>query len=378
MAATNFNGGLDAADPNLVEADAGNDDVIAQVVPSIDNADGQNAVITGSGVAQADPTAIVDEVRIEDATATDDIHFEEATGEVPMGEEHTEDTGEFAHEADDDANFQDAFFHEDVPAVQLTEDDLKDARERAELSFYVKWLVRMDLLDSFLGTTPVFRPNGTSFPVYFQYIGVPCICYLCGFLGHVMSDCSHTDVVFDVNVPSLWMCGKVAPNEKEGKGPQLQPLPPVQPRDPNGRGGLLPSVTVGLSSTLNSQWARECHAGGISGRGGPTFRGPRPLLALAGPASHRGPGLRNQPSGSGSTGPRYQDVRPLQIMAPGNCGPAGVQAAVGSNQERLAHVPAQLALAASLLSGIGRPGQALGRSAHQNSLNVPASVNGHQ
>ncbi|CAN1783034.1 hypothetical protein LINPERHAP1_LOCUS16133 [Linum perenne] len=63
MAATNFNGGLDAADPNLVEADAGNDDVIAQVVPSIDNADGQNAVITGSGVAQADPTAIVDEVK---------------------------------------------------------------------------------------------------------------------------------------------------------------------------------------------------------------------------------------------------------------------------------------------------------------------------
>ncbi|CAN1167804.1 hypothetical protein LINPERPRIM_LOCUS18861 [Linum perenne] len=65
---------------------------------------------------------------------------------------------------------------------------------------YVKGRVRKNLLGSFLGTAPVFRPNGTSFPAFFQYIGVPCICYLCGFLGHVMADCLRTDLVFDEHV----------------------------------------------------------------------------------------------------------------------------------------------------------------------------------
>ncbi|CAN1120445.1 hypothetical protein LINPERHAP2_LOCUS199 [Linum perenne] len=147
---------------------------------------------------------------------------------------------------------------------------------------YLKGRVRMDLLDSFLGTTSVFRLNGTSFPAFFQYIGVPCICYLCGFLGHVMADCSRTDVVFNKNIRASWMCGKVAPNEKEGKGPQLQSLPPVQPRTLEGRGELPPSVAAGLSSTLIRQWARERKAGGSRGRSGPflgvqdPFRASRP------------------------------------------------------------------------------------------------------
>ncbi|CAN1190134.1 hypothetical protein LINPERPRIM_LOCUS401 [Linum perenne] len=58
---------------------------------------------------------------------------------------------------------------------------------------YVKGRVQMDLLGSFLGTTPVSRPNSTTFPAFFQYIGVPCICYLCWAMlcptAHVLTWC---------------------------------------------------------------------------------------------------------------------------------------------------------------------------------------------
>ncbi|CAN1336782.1 hypothetical protein LINPERPRIM_LOCUS37300 [Linum perenne] len=227
---------------------------------------------------------------------------------------------------------------------------------------FVKGRVRMDLLDSFLGTAPVTRPNGTSFPVYFQYIGVPCICFLCGFLGHVMADCSRTDVVFDVHIRSNWMCGKVAPNEKEREGPQLQLLPPVQPHNSSGCGGLPPSVAAGLSSNLNRQWARERFAGGLRDRAVPDFGGPRPPLMILGPAPHRGKGLGGQPNEPASLGPRIQDVRPSWIMAPVHGGPAGSQGTGGPRQAsstggaRMAHsVAAMLRPSKSVGAKVGRP-----------------------
>ncbi|CAN1120484.1 hypothetical protein LINPERHAP2_LOCUS220 [Linum perenne] len=64
---------------------------------------------------------------------------------------------------------------------------------------YVKGRVRMDLFNPFLGTAPVKGDDGSSFQVFFQYEGVPCICYLCGFLGHVMGDCSHSDLVLTLS-----------------------------------------------------------------------------------------------------------------------------------------------------------------------------------
>ncbi|CAN1273491.1 hypothetical protein LINPERPRIM_LOCUS15071, partial [Linum perenne] len=120
---------------------------------------------------------------------------------------------------------------------------------------YIKGRVRMDLLGSFLGAALVSGVNGPSFPAFFQYIGIPCICYLCGWLGHVMADCSRTDLVFDEEVRSDWICGKADPNEKESQGPQLQPLPFLPPPHARGRGGLPPSVAARLSSNLQRQWS---------------------------------------------------------------------------------------------------------------------------
>ncbi|CAN1136512.1 hypothetical protein LINPERPRIM_LOCUS21137 [Linum perenne] len=82
-------------------------------------------------------------------------------------------------------------------------------------SFYVKGRVRMDLFESFVGTTMATRNDGVSFPVFFSYEKVSCICYLCGFLGH------FPDLAYDVLVRGSWMHHKFNPKEEEGQGPLL-------------------------------------------------------------------------------------------------------------------------------------------------------------
>ncbi|CAN1148887.1 Uncharacterized protein At4g02000, partial [Linum perenne] len=183
---------------------------------------------------------------------------------------------------------------------------------------YIKGRVRMNLLGSFLGTAPVTGVNGSSFPAFFQYIGVPCICYLCGWLGHVMADCPRTDLAFDEDVRSDWICGKADQNEKESKGPQLQPLPFAPPPHSRRRGGLPPSVAARLSSTLQRQWSQDRQRDGARGRFGRGAGGPRALLALPGPGPilNLGPGQFPQGSGTPSTRPPF--IRPLQILALGS------------------------------------------------------------
>ncbi|CAN1839704.1 Uncharacterized protein At4g02000 [Linum perenne] len=94
---------------------------------------------------------------------------------------------------------------------------------------YVKGRVRMDLFNSFLGTAPVKGEDGSSFQVFFQYEGVPCICYLCGYMGHVMGDCYHEDLVFDPLIRDSWICGVTDPDEiiiaDAGKGIWVGPDP---------------------------------------------------------------------------------------------------------------------------------------------------------
>ncbi|CAN1147326.1 hypothetical protein LINPERHAP2_LOCUS15815 [Linum perenne] len=75
--------------------------------------------------------------------------------------------------------------------------------------FYVKGRVQMDLLESFLGTTIATNDDGVSFRVFFSYEKVSCICYLCGFLGHFISDCPFPDLVYDVLVRGPWMHHKL-------------------------------------------------------------------------------------------------------------------------------------------------------------------------
>ncbi|CAN1322496.1 hypothetical protein LINPERPRIM_LOCUS32417 [Linum perenne] len=237
---------------------------------------------------------------------------------------------------------------------------------------YVKGRVQMDLLGSFLGTTPVSRPNGTTFPAFFQYIGVPCICYLCGLLSHVMADCPRTDLVYDENVRAWWICGKVDPNEKEGQGPQIQPLVPAFPPTSH-RGGLPLSVAAGLSSNLNRQWTRDRHGGGTRGRGGPNVRGPRPLLALTGPPPAHGTRPAHHPGSLGPNGPQARVVLPLQILAPKGWSANREQSLGGPSQFGPARSRAQPASAASAISGEGNPNHALGRSGRLGLASVPPS-----
>ncbi|CAN1761953.1 Uncharacterized protein At4g02000 [Linum perenne] len=212
---------------------------------------------------------------------------------------------------------------------------------------YIKGRVRMDLLGSFLGTAPVTGANGASFPAFFQYIGLPCICFLCGWLGHVMAGCPRTDLTFDEDVRSDWICGKADQNEKESQGPQLQPLPFVPPPHARGRGGLPPSVAARLSSNLQRQWSQDRQRGGARGQFDRGARGPRPFLALPGPRPilNLGPGRFPRGSGTPSTRPHF--VRPLQILGPGSSGSSGAQGGLGSSNAAGAQAHSQAQSAAS-------------------------------
>ncbi|CAN1142332.1 Uncharacterized protein At4g02000 [Linum perenne] len=187
---------------------------------------------------------------------------------------------------------------------------------RTPEGFYVKGKVRMDLYEPFLGTTMATCDDGITFPVFFSYEKVSCICYLCGYLGHFMSDCPFPGLVYDVLVRGKWMHLKVNPREEEGQGPLLLRPNSDQANAGRGRGGLHPSVAAGLSSTLQRQWARGGRLGGARRGGGPYPGGPRPLLALLGPtdASHHRPRQGAvRPSGSGPT-PRT--IQPLRSISP--------------------------------------------------------------
>ncbi|CAN1121971.1 hypothetical protein LINPERHAP2_LOCUS1104, partial [Linum perenne] len=174
---------------------------------------------------------------------------------------------------------------------------------------YVKGRVRMDLFNPFLGTAPVKGEDGSSFQVFFQYEGVPCICYLCGYLGHVMGDCSHSDLVFDPLIRDSWICGVTDPDEVETEGPSFRRLIPARSQARKGRGGLPPSVAAGLSSSLHQQWSETRQLGGRARGIGHVVEGPRPALTLTCPsfnpqalASEVGNGTRadpgSRPSGS--------------------------------------------------------------------------------
>ncbi|CAN1216126.1 Uncharacterized protein At4g02000 [Linum perenne] len=85
-----------------------------------------------------------------------------------------------------------------APMGQVERMGYFDARTPEGL--YIKGRVRMNLLDSFLGTTMATSFDGVTFPVFFSYEKVSCICYLCGFLGHFMAECPFPDLEYDALV----------------------------------------------------------------------------------------------------------------------------------------------------------------------------------
>ncbi|CAN1188557.1 hypothetical protein LINPERHAP2_LOCUS39402 [Linum perenne] len=232
---------------------------------------------------------------------------------------------------------------------------------------YIKGRVRMDLLGSFLGTAPVTAVNGASFSAFFQYIRIPCICYLYGWLGHVMADCPHTDLAFDEDVRSNWICGKADQNEKESQGPQLQPLTFVPPPHARGRGGLPPSVAARLSSNLKRQWSQDRQRVGARGQFGRGAGGPRPFLALPGPGPILNLGPGRDPRGSGTPSMRPPFIHPLQILAPGSSSSNGTQGRLGSVHADGAQAQAQTQSAASSVSSR----RDVGRQQSLSSLQLP-------
>ncbi|CAN1160281.1 hypothetical protein LINPERPRIM_LOCUS21778 [Linum perenne] len=187
---------------------------------------------------------------------------------------------------------------------------------------YVKGRVRMDLFNSFLGTAPVKGEDGSSFQVFFQYEGVPCICYLCGYLGHVMGDCSHSDLVFDPIIRDSWICGVTDPDEVETEGPCFRRLIPGRPQGRRSRGGLPPSVAAGLSSSLPLQGAPPRRFGGQARIVGLEVEDPRPALTLTDPTLDS----QGSPYGAGKGVRIGPDPRPKYLKkAAGSAGPSGVK-----------------------------------------------------
>ncbi|CAN1821307.1 hypothetical protein LINPERHAP1_LOCUS29453 [Linum perenne] len=220
---------------------------------------------------------------------------------------------------------------------------------------YVKGRVRMDLFESFVGTAPAVGSNGAAFTVFFSYVDVPCICYLCGFLGHFMAECPRTDLVYDENVRGEWISIPADPNEKEGQGSQLQQMQVT--RAPGRRGGgLPPAVAAGLSSNLLRQRGRGRALRGAIRRDGPTTAANRPCLAITwpGPIQPSEPNHRNQRRADPA--PVSHSARPLRSISPSRRGGSGPTRSVGSRLRPAASVGGVARSAGPVSHGLGPDG----------------------
>ncbi|CAN1193960.1 hypothetical protein LINPERHAP2_LOCUS42291 [Linum perenne] len=70
---------------------------------------------------------------------------------------------------------------------------------------FIKGLARIDLLASFLGRMQACGPDNVLFWVRLHYENIASMCYRCGFLGHPMARCPHTDIPVDLEVRGSWM-----------------------------------------------------------------------------------------------------------------------------------------------------------------------------
>ncbi|CAN1816920.1 hypothetical protein LINPERHAP1_LOCUS27905 [Linum perenne] len=72
--------------------------------------------------------------------------------------------------------------------------------------FFIKGLVKLDILGSRAGRITARFPGGRSFFVYFQYIQVQAICYQCGIIGHIHDFCPHQHLTLDLEARNSWIC----------------------------------------------------------------------------------------------------------------------------------------------------------------------------
>ncbi|CAN1125438.1 hypothetical protein LINPERHAP2_LOCUS2904 [Linum perenne] len=89
-------------------------------------------------------------------------------------------------------------YFEDVIDISLFGSSGRDA-------VFIKGLVRIDLLASFVGRRQACGPDNVLFWVRLHYENIASMCYRCGFLGHPSARCPHTDIPFDLEVRGSWM-----------------------------------------------------------------------------------------------------------------------------------------------------------------------------
>ncbi|CAN1269630.1 hypothetical protein LINPERPRIM_LOCUS13653 [Linum perenne] len=76
---------------------------------------------------------------------------------------------------------------------------------RGRDAIFIKGLVKMDLLASFLGRRRACGPDCVPFWVRLHYENISSFCFRCGLLGHSSSRCPHTHLQMDHEARGPWM-----------------------------------------------------------------------------------------------------------------------------------------------------------------------------
>ncbi|CAN1787826.1 hypothetical protein LINPERHAP1_LOCUS17808 [Linum perenne] len=116
--------------------------------------------------------------------------------------------------------------------------------------FFIKGLVKLDLLGSRAGRITARFPDGRSFFVYFQYIQIQAICYQCGIIGHIYDFCPHQHLILYLEARNKWMC--IPDCGKLVEGPNLQKKATNKYQIRRGALFLPPSVTASFAAARSN------------------------------------------------------------------------------------------------------------------------------
>ncbi|CAN1816453.1 hypothetical protein LINPERHAP1_LOCUS27774 [Linum perenne] len=116
--------------------------------------------------------------------------------------------------------------------------------------FFIKGLVKLDILGSRAGRITARFPGGRSFFVYFQYIQVQAICYQCGIIGHIHDFCPHQHLTLDFEARNSWIC--IPDCGKLVEGPNMQKKSTNKYQSRRGTPILPPSVMASFAAARSN------------------------------------------------------------------------------------------------------------------------------